>query len=186
LGNNGRAAVAQVVPKIGPSVVVPLTLTNDPKLTSFVPDRRLSSLGPHPLLAAAMAAQLEASGARRGDAVIMVAGECPTTEGLVDSLTAGRMLQALWGAPVRVAHLTGRGRRVHELVPELRKQGHKRVVAASYLLADDGEQRQLVAHAVTGGCVSAAPAMGTHPLVAELIVRRYRGSLQAGSTARVA
>lgn len=61
----------------------------------------------------------------------MAAGSSDT-EGLVETSMAGRTLQAHWGAPVRVAHLTGPGRRVAdvvEVVEQMRSEGRERIAA---------------------------------------------------------
>lgn len=165
-----------------PAVVVPLLLSTGYHIASDLPAAaRLSSypvriarpLGPHPLLAALMARRLQASGARRGDAVVMVAAGTNDADGLVDLIAAGRMLQQHWGTPVRVAHLSGRGRGVAESVGELRADGHQRVAAVPYLLAPGFFARKGRAAAQLAGCTTVADILGPDPLVAELVVRRY-------------
>ena len=165
-----------------PSVVVPLLLSSGyhvnhdlPAIagTASMPVRIARPLGPHPLLAALMCQRLQAAGARRGDPVVMIAAGSRDADGLVDTIAAGRLLQAHWGAPVKVAHLTGNGQRVNEVVDGLWAEGHRRIAAAPYLLAPGFFARKARAQASVAGCVAIGDELGSHRLVVELVVRRY-------------
>ncbi len=166
----------------GPTVVVPLLLSSGfhinhdlPRMAADadVPVRIARPLGPHPLLAALMCQRLQAAGARRGDAVVMVAAGSRDSDGLVDTIAMGRLLQAHWGAPVKVAHLSGNGQRVTEAVESLRAEGHTRIASTPYLLAPGYFATKARAQATVAGCHVTAEHLGSHRLVAELVMRRY-------------
>jgi len=172
----------------GPSVVVPLLLSTGYHMSKDIPETARRSrhpvtlapaLGPHPLLAAATAMNLRAAGARRDDAVVLVAAGSSDPAASVDTYLAGRLLQAHWGAPVQVAHLTGQGLGFAEALASLRAEGQRRVVAAPYLLAPghfaDKARRTAEGH----GVHTVADVLGAHPLVAELVVRRYLVAMRA-------
>ncbi|MFT4010901.1 MAG: CbiX/SirB N-terminal domain-containing protein [Nocardioidaceae bacterium] len=164
-----------------PVVVLPLLLAQDERVDGLAnrvrayprPARIARPLGPHPLVAATMCQRLQASGARRGDAVVMMAGPTNDADGLADSMTAGRLLQAHWGAPVRVAHLSGAGRRVTDAVDSLWAEGHRRIAAISYFLAGGPGVSKARAQATVAGCSTIADELGNHPLLVELAIRRY-------------
>jgi len=174
----------------GPTVVVPLLLSSGYHINHDLPEmakvasgpvRIARPLGPHPLLAALMCRRLQASGARRGDAVVMVAAGSRDVDAAVDTMAMGRLLQAHWGAPVQVAHLSGNGQRVAEAVEQLWSAGHRRIAATPYLLAPGFFARKARAQAAVAGCTSVAEELGSHPLVAELVVRRYLAAGAASS-----
>ncbi|HET7736050.1 MAG TPA: sirohydrochlorin chelatase [Nocardioidaceae bacterium] len=183
----------------GPTVVVPLLLSTGYHVNHDLPEQAAAAagpvriarpLGPHPLLAALMCQRLQAAGARRGDAVVMVAAGSRDADGIVDTLEMGRVLQAHWGAPVQVAHLSGHGLRVNEAVEQLWSRGHRRIAAVPYLLAPGFFARKARAQASVAGCTAVATELGAHRLVAELVVRRYLAtaspSAAAGASTRVA
>lgn len=176
-----------------PSIVVPLLLSTGYHVTHDLPESaRLSShrvtltrpLGPHPLLAAATAMRLRVAGAARGDAVVLVAAGSRDPDAAADLTAAGRLLRAHWGAPVSVAWLSGDGPGVAEVFARFRAEGHRRVVAAPYLLAPGYFATRAHALARINGAAAVADVLGDHPLVAELVARRYlaaRRALLAGS-----
>jgi len=166
----------------GPSVVVPLLLSTGHHAAHDLPESaRLSPfpaaiarpLGPHPLLAVAAARQLRAAGASRGDAVVLVVAGSRDPGASVDAMVAGRLLRRRWNGPVRVAFLSGDGPRVPEVMARLRAEGHRRVVASPYLLAPGHFALQAASQATAHGATVVADVLGRHPLVAELVVRRY-------------
>lgn len=171
----------------GPAVVVPLLLSTGYHVNHDLPQSaKLSAhpvsitrpLGPHPLLAAVMGLRLRAAGARRGDPVVMVAAGSTDSEALVDTHVAGRMLQAHWGAPVQVAHLTGAGQTLPEAVEVLRDKGHKRVAVAPYLIAPGFFANKAHALAHVHGAAVVADLLGSHALLAELVIRRYASAVR--------
>lgn len=176
------------------AVVVPLSLSAHDAAMSRIREAAWGTqravllthpLGPHPLLAAAMIQRAQAAGARRGDPIVMVAPPASDSSELVDNLAQGKMLQAHWGAPVRVAHLGGRGRRVHELVVELKSQGAKNVFVAPYLLTSGKDYRQVVAMSTVAGSAGTGESLAGHPLVVELVVRRFAGAVRGASSPEV-
>lgn len=172
----------------GPSVVVPLLLSTGYHVKHDIPVTARSSphpvtvtrpLGPHPLLAAAGAQRLRDAGARRGDAVVLVAAGSTDPAGTADALAAGRLLAVHWGGPVRVAFLSGTGPTLPEACDELRAAGHRRIAVAPYLLAPGHfavKARRLAAGAGVSVC---ADLLGGHPLVAELVIRRHHAARRA-------
>ena len=174
-----------------PTVVVPLLLSTGyhtnvdlPRMVELAsgPVRIARPLGPHPLLAALMCRRLLASGARPGDAVVMVAAGSRDGDGLADSLAAGRLLQSHWGAPVRVAHLSGNGERVVDVVDAHWHDGHRRIAAVPYLLAPGYFLRKARAQVTAAGCTSMADPLGSDRLVADLVVRRYSALAVTGTS----
>ncbi|MET1058137.1 MAG: sirohydrochlorin chelatase [Nocardioides sp.] len=164
-----------------PAVVVPLLLSTGYHVRSDLPQavRRASApvrvarpLGPHPLLAEVMCLRLRGSGARQGDPVVLVAAGSRDPDASIDLASAGRMLQARWGAPVRVATLGGDGPSVADQVAAAR--AHGRVAVVPYLLAGGLLSRRAERLARSAGATSVANVLGPHPLVVELVVRRYR------------
>ena len=172
----------------GPSVVVPLLLSTGYHVNHDLPESaRLSPfpvtiarpLGPHPLLAAAGAMQLRAAGAARGDAVVLVVAGSKDPDATADALAAGRLLRAQWGAPVKVAFLSGAGPSVPSVVEQLRAEGHRRVAASPYLLAPGHFATRAATLARINGATTVADVLAHQPLVSELVVRRYVAARRA-------
>jgi sirohydrochlorin ferrochelatase len=164
-----------------PTVVVPLLLSTGHHMRHDLPTaiarsqppvRMSRPLGPHPLLAEVMCLRLRAAGARRGDPVVMVAAGSNDPDADIDLAAAGRMLRARWGAPVRVATVGGNGRSPVDVIAEARADG--RVAVAPYLLARGHFEQRIKALATVLRVSSIAEVLGAHPLVADLVVRRYR------------
>lgn len=173
-----------------PAVVVPLLLSTGfhikhdiPRAVGTSPGAALLArpLGPHPLLAEVMCLRLRGAGAHPGDPVVLVAAGSNDADTGYDLAAAGRMLQARWGAPVRVATVSGRGRPINEVVEEARADG--RVAVAPYLLSPGYFSRRARALSELAGVATVADVLGAHPLVAELVVRRYRAVLAASRAA---
>ena len=169
-----------------PAVVVPLLLSTGFHVKQDLPEALAASpapavmtrpLGPHPLLAEVMCHRLQAAGARAGDPVVLVAAGSQDPDALPQVAEAARLLQARWGAPVEIATVTGRGDRLPEAVERARRHG--RVAVAPYLLSTGFFSRRARAEAEAAGAASFADVLGDHPLVTELVVRRYRVALAA-------
>lgn len=172
----------------GPAVVVPLLLSTGYHVNHDLPESARRSdfdvtiappLGPHPLLAAAGAMQLRAAGAVRGDAVALVVAGSTDPDATAQALLAGRLLQARWGAPVRVGFLSGSGPSVPEVFADLRAEGHRRIATAPYLLAPGHFARKAAGLALANGTTAVADVLGRHGLVSELVVRRYLAAAAA-------
>ena len=164
-----------------PAVVVPLLLSTGHHLRhdlpagvarAGVPVQLARSLGPHPLLAEVMCLRLRGAGARPGDPVVLVAAGSRDPDAAIDLASAGRMLQARWGSPVRVATVSGDGPPVGDVVAEARADGREAV--QTYILADGHFARQAGHLGRRAGAAAVGGVLGPHPLVVELVVRRYR------------
>lgn len=173
-----------------PAVVVPLLLSTGYHATQDIPAAVAASpspvrlarpFGPHPLLAEVMGQRLLGAGARRGDSVVMVATGSTDPAAAVDLAAAARLLQARWGTPVRVATLTGQGPAIAAAIEEAGADG--RVAVAPYLLAPGLVSRRAEVLAQAAGAAVVADVLGNHPLLTELVVRRYRAVVAASSAA---
>lgn len=158
-----------------PAVAVPLLLSTGYHLRQDLPaavagagrdDVRLGrSLGPDRLLAAAQVDHLRAAGATPGRPVVMVAAGStdPAASGDLDA--AAHLLAHAWGAPVRLATLSGRGPRLAEVV----RRGD---AVSPYLLATGHFHRKARNDALAAGAAVVADVIGPHPRVVELVVER--------------
>lgn len=173
-----------------PAVVVPLLLSTGYHVTTDlpasvaaarVPLRITRPLGPHPLLAEVTGLRLLGAGARPGDPVVLVAAGSRDPAAADDLAIAARLLQARWAGPVRVATVSGVGPRLPEVVAESR--AHGRVAVAPYLLSPGFFSRRAHALAELSGAAAVAGVLDAHPLVTELVVRRYRAAVAARSVA---
>jgi sirohydrochlorin ferrochelatase len=174
-----------------PAIVVPLLLSSGHHTRHDLPEalnahaQLARPLGPHPLLAEAMCHRLSGAGARRGDPVVMVAAGSNDPAVDPDLEVARALLQARWGAPVRLATVTARGRRLAEVLAEAREDGEASVVP--YLLARGHFADRVATDARRLGVEKVAGVIGDHPLAAELVARRYRAmASRTGDTAGAA
>lgn len=134
------------------------------------------SLGPHALLADAQVDLLRRAGAQPGSPLVMVAAGSSDELATRDLDRAGELLARAWGAPVRVATLSGLGRRPEEVV----RAGDQ---VSSYLLAPGFFADRAARVAREAGATVVADAIGPHPLVVDLVVRRTRALLAVDPTA---
>lgn len=171
-----------------PSVVVPLFLSSGYHMMSDVPAGVALSeasvhvtppLGPDPLLARAMVARLRAVGARFGDGVVLAAAGSTEAAGLRDVEQAASLLRAQWGPRVTHACISASGPGIQNAAEHLRANGATTVRIAPYLLAPGRFSRQVAELAAAAGVTSVAPVLGSHPLLAELVVGRYRQGARA-------
>ncbi|WP_158885432.1 sirohydrochlorin chelatase [Amycolatopsis anabasis] len=126
------------------------------------------SFGPAPELVRAMRDRLLAAGYRPGDGVVLAAAGSSDRRALVDVHDAAYALSTRLGAAVRVGYAATASPSVADAVAEVRAR-HSRVAVASWLLAP-GLFQQRVRDC---GADAIAEPLGTHPGVADLIVRRY-------------
>lgn len=183
-----RPSFAQVIAERfeTPPVVVPLLLSGGVHLGHDIPDAIRAggsgailapALGPHPLLAEVLVRRLLGAGAKSGEPVVLAAAGSSQPAGLSDLQTAGRLLQARWSGPVRIATMSGLGPSLPAQVGAARADG--RVTVLPYLLAPGffaGRITQLALHC---GADQVTGVLGVEQLIAELIVRRYRWALSA-------
>jgi sirohydrochlorin ferrochelatase len=167
-----------------PAVVVPLLLSAGyhvkhdlPRSIGLaaaagVPVRLTKPLGPHPLLAAALADRLTEAGARAGDPVVLAAaGSSDAEAGRAVQRTAA-MLSDRWQAPVRCAYAS-MGVTVREVLADVRAcadGGSPAVVP--YLLAPGRFATEVRQDADSLGA-RVADVLGTHSAVVELVRRRH-------------
>lgn len=127
------------------------------------------ALGPDYGVAAVVAAQLIESGWRSGDSVILAAAGSSDPTARADLGQAAGMLSELIGVPVELAFAAIGGPNVAEAVANARRRGARRVVIASYLLADGLFQRRL--HEAGADLVT--EPLGSHAGVARVIADRF-------------
>lgn len=167
-----------VVAASGPVVAVPLLLSTGYHLRHDLPAavaaaaqadlvRLGPALGPDPHLAAAQADRLRAAGALPGQPVVMVAAGSSDPVALDDLDHAAQLLAEVWGAPVRLATLAGRGPRPAAVV----RRGD---AVSPYLLATGHFHRRARHDALAAGAPVVADVIGPHPRVAELVAARAR------------
>ncbi|TQK68312.1 sirohydrochlorin chelatase [Nocardioides sp. SLBN-35] len=157
-----------------PAVAVPLLLSTGYHLRQDLPavladvDREVRlgrSLGPDRLLAAAQVDRLRAAGATPGQPVVLVAAGSTDPAASADLDAATHLLAHAWGAPVRLATLSGRGPRPDEVVCP----GD---AVSPYLLATGHFHRKARRDALAAGAGVVADVIGPHPLVVDLLVER--------------
>jgi sirohydrochlorin ferrochelatase len=100
-------------------------------------------LGPHPLLASALARRLAAAGLRTADAVVLGAAGSSDPRAREDVRAAARLLSVRLARPVTAAFLSAGEPTVADAIATLRRGPAPRVAVASYLLAPGFFQRRL-------------------------------------------
>lgn len=159
-----------------PTVVIPLLLSTGFHLREDLPRACAGaagpvalgrSLGPHALLAAAQTEQLREAGALPGQPLTMVAAGSSDATATRDLERAGELLARGWGTDVRVATLSGLGRRPEDVV----QPGD---AVSAYLLAGGFFADRAAEVARAAGASVVAEVIGPHPLVVDLVVRRTR------------
>ncbi|WP_198545891.1 sirohydrochlorin chelatase [Actinacidiphila yeochonensis] len=163
-------------------VVVPLLLgagyhvrVDIPRALAAAPRpraRTARALGPHPLLAEALADRLAEAGRRPGDGpvVLAAAGSTDPAANAGAAAMASMLRDRLPGRPEVVpAYLGAAGPTVAEAVAALRARGHVRVGVAAYLLGPGF----FAARAVGAGAVVTSAPFGPHDAVARLVALRY-------------
>jgi sirohydrochlorin ferrochelatase len=170
------ADVLTAVP--GPVVVIPLLLAGGYHvhidLPSVVAEHRPDAviadrLGPHDLLAAALARRLSLAGLRARDAVILGAAGSSDPAGLADVRAAARLLAARLSRPVTAAFATAGAPTLGEAVARARSGPAPRVAMASYVLAPGFFHGRLL---LAGADLVSAP-LGPDPAVVSLVWQRY-------------
>jgi sirohydrochlorin ferrochelatase len=163
-----------------PAVVVPAFLSRGYHVRTDVPTHVAASghsnvtvapaLGPSGEIARIVADQLAQSGWRPGDSVILAAAGTTDPHARADLHVTATTLSALVGSRVRLGFAATGVPSVADAVAAARRGGARRVVVASYLLADGLFQQRLRA---SGADVVSQP-LGTHPALARLIANRFR------------
>ena len=155
-----------------PSVVVPLLLSAGHHVRHDLGGGR--ALGPDPLLAAAQVARLAAAGATAGQPVVLVAAGSTDPLATRDQMLAAAYLSEQWGGPVRLATLSGVGRRPADVVtPD--------DAVSPYLLAPGHFADRCLAESAAAAVV--ADVIGAHAAVVDLVVERVVEALAGRRTA---
>jgi sirohydrochlorin ferrochelatase len=138
------------------------------------------ALGPSTEIARIVAQRLVESGWRPGDSVLLAAAGTSDRRARADLRTTTRLLSKLTRSRVDLAFAATGSPAVHEAVDKARRRAGRRVVVASYLLADGLFQERL------RGCGAdlVTPPLGTHPGLARLIANRFGSALPPVRTAK--
>jgi sirohydrochlorin ferrochelatase len=179
------------------SVVVPLLLTAAYHSKTDIPAQLAAAgaarpglvaacaatLGPHPLLLAALERRLREAGVDVSDAatrvatsvVLAAAGSSDPAANAAVAALARRWARARGWAAVLPAYASAAGPRPDEAVRTLRARGAARVVVATYLLAPGYFADKIGDAALGAGAAVVSGVLGAAPEVADVVVERYRG-----------
>ena len=164
----------------GPAVVVPAFLARGYHVNTDIPTHVTASrhsavtvadaLGPSPEVARVIADRLIESDWRAGDSVVLAAAGTSDPAARRDLHTMATWVSALTSSRVELAFAATGEPRVADAVAQLRRRGARRVVVASYLLADGLFQDRLR----NSGADAVSAPLGTHPAMVRLIASRFR------------
>ncbi|MEO3841929.1 CbiX/SirB N-terminal domain-containing protein [Streptomyces sp. B22F1] len=187
----------------GDAVLVPLLFARGHHVTRDIPDavraagvwpsaRVAGPLGPHPLLAAALAGRLAEAG-WRGDGVVLAAAGSRAAPAAADTAATAALLAGRLGVPVLPAYASAAAPTVAEAARALAARGCRRIGVACCFTAPGLFATRTAATARDLGLTVAAP-LGAHPALARLILHRYDEELAragapgapAAATARAA
>jgi sirohydrochlorin ferrochelatase len=127
-------------------------------------------LGPCPSTVRILAQRLAEYGWRPGDSVVMAAAGTSDTFAQTDLRQTAAMLSAAIGDRVELAYAATGEPRIRDAVADLRRRGARRVVVASYLLADGLFQDRLR----SSGADLVADPLGGHPAMVRLVANRFK------------
>jgi sirohydrochlorin ferrochelatase len=127
------------------------------------------ALGPGPQIARVVAARLAESGWQPGDSVILAAAGTSDPAARADLYLTATLLSALTRSEAELAFAATGEPSVAAAVAALRSQGARRVVVASYLLADGLFQERLR----NSGADLVSDPLGTHAGMTRLIADRF-------------
>ena len=185
----------------GACVVVPLLLTAAYHSKSDIPAQLAAAsaavpldvscadtLGPHPLLLAALERRLSEAGVPVGDpaarsrtsVVLAAAGSSdPAANATIAALAARWQATRGWHAVVP-AHASAAGPRPDEAVRALLAGGAPGpVVVATYLLAPGYFADKIRAAGLSAGAAAVSPALGAAPDIADVVLERYLAAVPA-------
>jgi sirohydrochlorin ferrochelatase len=135
-----------------------------------------ATLGPHPLLVAALERRLAEAGVRIGDpdtAVVLVsAGSSDPSANAVIARTARAWRRRGWRAVVP-AYASAAAPAPGQAVRALRESGAERVVVASYFLAPGYFADTVRDEALRTGADVVSPVLGAAPELADIVLQRY-------------
>jgi sirohydrochlorin ferrochelatase len=127
-------------------------------------------LGPSPQIVRVVAQRLAESGWRPGDSVVLAAAGTLDPTAMTDLRSSATLLSAMTGERVELAFAATGSPHVADAVAQMRARGARRVVVASYLLADGLFQDRLRA---SGADVVTEP-LGLHPATIRFVANRFR------------
>ncbi|MFN3008484.1 sirohydrochlorin chelatase [Mycolicibacterium wolinskyi] len=174
------AEVLATLPTDRPAVLVPAFLAAGYHVRVDVPAHVAASghplvsvtppLGPCLGTVRVIADRLVESGWRPGDSVILAAAGTSDPSAQSDLRRTAAMLSAVTGDRVELAYAATGAPSVADAVAAQRRRSERRVVVASYLLADGLFQDRLRA----SGADLVSDPLGTHPGMVRLIANRFR------------
>jgi len=177
------ADVLAGLPDDVPAVLVPAFLSSGYHVRVDIPANVVASghrntvvtdaLGPSSAMVRAVTDRMLESGWRPSDSVVLAAAGTSDPAAQRDLRITAAMLSAVIGQRVELAFAATGEPSVASAVARLRSRGARRVVVASYLLADGLFQDRLRA---AGADVVSDP-LGTHAGVVRLIASRFRRAL---------
>ncbi|MEO3765917.1 CbiX/SirB N-terminal domain-containing protein [Streptomyces sp. B5E4] len=177
----------------GDAVLVPLLFGRGHHVTRDIPGavraagerdgaaRVAAPLGPHPLLAAALAERLAQAGWRGGDGVVLAAAGSRAARSAADTAATAALLADRLGVPVLPAYASAAAPTVAEAARALAARGCRRIGVACCFTAPGLFAHRTAADARALGLPVAAP-LGPHPALARLVLHRYDGELAAFGT----
>jgi len=155
-----------------PPVVVPLLLSRGTHVARDLPAGARPPLGPDPLLTAVLLDRLHDAAITPGRPLVLAATGTTDPDGTADVQRQAELLEAAWGAAVRVGFVTGFPS-ISDAVAESTNATGKVPAIVSYFLAP-GRLPD------SAGCETAH--LGTHPALVQLVVARYSGAAPVGVT----
>lgn len=161
-----------------PAIVLPAFLSRGYHVRTDLPAHVAASghpdvtvtpaLGLSPQIVRIVGEQMVESGWRPSDSVILAAAGTSDRTARADLHTTATLLSALIGSRVELAFAAGEPR-VHEAVAHARRRGARRVVVASYLLADGLFQDRLR----NSGADLVSDPLGTNLRLVRLVASRF-------------
>ncbi|MFI0407590.1 sirohydrochlorin chelatase [Actinomadura sp. 3N508] len=184
----------------GAAVVLPLLLTAAYHSKTDIPGvlnrvrglhprlriRTAGTLGPHPLLVAALERRLADAGVVAGDpdtAVVLVSAGSSDASANATIARLAREWRTRGWHDVVPAYASAARPTPAEAVAGLLDAGAPRVAVASYFLAPGYFADKVRAESLAAGAAAVSPVLGAAPEVADLIVRRYNEALETARTA---
>lgn len=170
-------------PPLAPALVVPAFLSRGYHVRCDLPAHVAASghpnvtvtpaLGPGPDITRIVAERLLKCGWRPGDSVILAAAGTSDPTAQADLCHTAAQLSALVGSRVELGFAATGSPGIHQAVAAARRGGARRVVVASYLLADGLFQERL------RGCDAdlVTEPLGSHPGLARLVANRFRRAI---------
>jgi sirohydrochlorin ferrochelatase len=189
--DDGRARSCVVVPLLLTAAYhsksdIPAQLAAaDASIAGGVAVRCAATLGPHPLLLAALERRLREAGAgvdsaadrARTSVVLAAAGSSdPAANATIADLAARWQRDRGWRAVVP-AYASATGPGPAEAVAALRDHSRGPVVVATYLLAPGYFADKISAASLAAGASAVSDALGAAPEVADVVLARYREAL---------